>query len=62
MKLEQFDKLTTAEEARQLAIDWQSWQPEQQLSIGELSDWQAYFEELATKFDLTDEFQENGII
>jgi hypothetical protein len=55
-------KVTTAEEARQQAIDWQNWQSEQSLSYSELSEWQAHFEELAKKFDLTDEFKENGII
>lgn len=49
-------------EATQLAIDWQQWQSEQNLSIGDLSEFQSYFEELATRFNLTDEFQENGII
>lgn len=52
----------TAEEARQYAIDWQTWQSEQSLSYGELDEWQAVFNELAVKFDLTEEFKENGII
>lgn len=55
-------KVTTAEEARQQAIDWQNWQSEQSLSYSELSDWQAHFETLAKKFKLTNEFKENGII
>lgn len=54
--------ITTAEEARSYAIEWQTWQTEQDLSYQELSEWGNYFEELATKFDLTDEFKENGII
>jgi hypothetical protein len=32
------------------------------LSYGELAEWQAYFSELADKFDLVEEFKENGII
>lgn len=52
----------TIEEARQQAIDWQTWQAEQSLSLGELAEWQAHFERLAKQFDLTDEFKENGII
>lgn len=54
--------ITTEEQARDFATDWQRWQAEESLSYGELADWQAYFEELATRFDLTEEFKENGII
>lgn len=53
---------TTADEARELAIDWQQWQSEQSLSYYELAAHQAYFEALAYKFDLVDEFKENAII
>lgn len=50
-------------EAQDVAIAWQNWQSTQSLSIGELSDWQAYFEGLVEKFpDLRDEFVENCII
>ena len=42
--------------------DWQNWASEQSLSYGELAKFQGYFETLAKKFDLTDEFIENGII
>lgn len=53
---------TTQDEARQEAVDWQtSWQ-DYQYSYGELAEWQAYFRNLARKFDLRDEFEENGII
>lgn len=54
--------ITTQAEARQYAIDWQHKTSEQNLSYGELADWQSYFTELATRFDLTEEFKENGII
>jgi hypothetical protein len=54
--------ISTAEEARQYAIDWQNWASDQNLSYGELAEWQAYFSELADKFDLVEEFKENGII
>jgi len=53
---------TTKEEARQYAIDWQNWQSEQNLSYGELEEWNQFFVNLADKFDLVDEFKENGII
>jgi hypothetical protein len=55
-------EITTQDEARQFAIDWQNWQATQSLSYQELADWQTYFEALAVKFNLTDEFIENGII
>lgn len=56
--------ITTAEEAREYAIEWQSLASEDdyQLSYSELAEWQTIFEELATKFDLVEEFKENGII
>lgn len=52
----------TQDEARQYAIEWQQWAGEQRLSYGELAEWAGVFEELAKKFDLEDEFKENGII
>ena len=52
----------TREEARQYAMDWQSWVSNKNLSYGELAEWQAIFRELAERFDLTEEFDENGII
>ena len=54
--------IKTAEEARQAAIDWQYSQAEEDLSYVELIEWQAYFEALAEKFDLTEEYKENGIL
>lgn len=53
---------TNRDEARQQAIDWQQWASEQDLSYGELLEWQGHFEDVATAFNLTDEFIENGII
>ena len=54
--------ITSKDEARQYAIDWQNWSSEQSLSYFELAEWCAIFEKLAEKFNLTDEFKENGII
>lgn len=55
--------VTSATIARGQAIGWQEWASEQSLSYGELADWQAYFEALATRFpELRAEFKENGII
>lgn len=55
-------EIKTEAEARQMAIDWQNWQSQESLSYGELSEWQEYFEGLGKKFNLTEEFKENGII
>lgn len=55
-------EVASADEAQQIAIDWQNWQAEQSLSYGELAEFQTYFTELAEKFNLVDEFKENGII
>lgn len=52
----------TKQEARQYAIDWQKWQSTQSMSFGEIFDWQYLFQRIGRKFDLTDEFRENGII
>lgn len=61
--------INTREEAEQFAIDWQQWVAEQNqtdeeptLYQSDLLEWQNVFEELAERFDLVDEFQENGII
>jgi phospholipase C len=62
MKMKSITAIKTAGEARQEAIDWQNWQSEQSLSYREMSDWQWYFETLAKKFNLADEFKENGVI
>lgn len=56
------ENITTADQARQYAIDWQNWQAEQAMSYGELAEWQSIFSNLADRFDLQEEFKENGII
>lgn len=53
---------TTQAEAIQYAIDWQNWASEQNLSMSELIEWQGVLSTIAQKFDLQDEFNENGII
>lgn len=62
MVIKEAEKITTADEARQFAIDWQTWQADQSLSYGELAEWQGVFSSLAHKFGLEEEFKENGII
>ena len=52
----------TVDEARQVAVNWQHWQSERSMSWEQVLTWQRYFEELARKFGLEEEFKENGII
>lgn len=54
--------ITSEDEARELAIDWQQWSSEQDMSWGELAEWSDLFRKLARKFNLTEEFKENAII
>lgn len=54
--------INTKEEAREFAIEWQKWASEQILYLSELFEWQNFFAELARRFDLIEEFKENGII
>ena len=62
MELRAITEIKTEEEARQMAIDFQEWVSHQDLSYSELADFSGYFETLAQKFNLTEEFKENGII
>lgn len=55
-------QINTHEEARQYAIDWQNWVSDQNLSYSELIQWHNIFIDLGRNFDLTAEFEENGII
>ena len=62
MKVKSISKIKTENEARQIAIDWQIWASKKDLSYSEISQWQNYFKKIADKFNLKDEFVENGII
>lgn len=62
MAIEQLENLTTAQEAKDFAIEWQAWQAHEAMSYSEISDWHNAFDELADKFNLRQEFVENGII
>ena len=62
MKLPELSEVTTKEQARQIAIDWQHEQRNRAMSWQDVLDQGAYFEKLAERFDLTEEFKENGII
>lgn len=52
----------TIEEARQYAIVWQQWFSENSLSYNELVAWQCHFGSIASRFNLIEEFKENGVI
>lgn len=62
MKPTAFNSVTTEEEARDLAIEWQHWQAEQALSWNELMEWQYGFIKLGRQYNLTDEYIENGVL
>jgi hypothetical protein len=55
-------EINIREEAKQEAIKWQTKISNCDISYEELFVKQDYFIELAEKFDLTEEFKENGII
>jgi hypothetical protein len=57
-----FDAISSADEARTAAIEWQAAASACLLGYGELAVWQGAFERLAERFGLSDEFRENGII
>ena len=54
--------IKTKEQARQYGIDYQDWISEKNLSYTELAHFQGKLETLAKKFDLIEEFKENGLI
>ena len=61
-ELPTIESVQTVDEARQLAIGWQTWLSKHELFYSELVEYQVYFEDLANTFGLHDEFKENGII
>lgn len=61
-KLPKLADIKTADEARQLAIDYQNYIGEVSMSYGNLAMYSGSFIAIADKFDLTEEFKENGII
>jgi len=56
------EDIKTREEARQEAIEIQNWISQNSLSYSGLCDYQEYFRVLGEKFNLIDEFKENGLI
>lgn len=62
MKIKKLEDIKTQDEARQYAVEWQSWASDQNLSYSDLLDWSLIFMDLGKNFNLTEEFKENGII
>jgi len=62
MKIEETKEIKTKSEAIYFAVRWQNWMSDESLSFGELLEWQTVLEDLANRFDLVEEFTENGII
>jgi len=62
MEIKTIQDIKTKGEARQKAIDFQNWASGEDLSYGELIEYQEFFRTLGEKFNLLDEFEENGII
>lgn len=58
----QANRITTQCDAIEFAQNWQSWSSEQSLSYGELAHYQGFIAELGEKYELTEEFKENGLI
>ena len=53
----------SAEQGRDIAIQWQQWAGDTDMSYGELAAWNDWFRELADKYpELLEEFEENGIL
>ena len=53
--------IQTKDEARNIAIEWQYQQANKDMFYSDLIDTQNFFSGLASKFDLKEEFIENGI-
>lgn len=63
MTLTPIENVKTADQACQIAIDWQNAMSEESPSYGELAEYQDYFTKLAEKYpELAEEFKENAII
>lgn len=61
-ELPRLERITTADQAREVGIDYQTYAAEASLSYGELVYYTNMLEDLAKRFDLLDEFRENGVI
>jgi len=62
MEIKAITEIKNKEEAREMAINFQKWASEENLSYEELIKYSGFFETLARKFNLIEEFKENGIL
>jgi hypothetical protein len=56
------DKVTSEDQARDIAIEYQMYAGEHDLSYGEIVYFNNRLEDIASKFGLLDEFKENGVL
>ena len=56
------ENIKSAADARQLAIEWQADASQENYDTLDLIEWHEKFIYLGKKYDLTEEFKENGII
>jgi hypothetical protein len=61
-EVKNINEIKTEEEAREIAMDFIPFFLENDLSYSELAEYQYYLEEIGKKFNLLEEFEENGII
>lgn len=62
MEIKNIKDVETADEAIQIAEDWQHEFESRNYDYEEIAKWSGYFEALAKKFGLEEEFKENGIL
>lgn len=63
MTIPQLNSIKSADEARELAIDWSNLESRRPMYWSEVADWHNFFSALAGKYpELTEEFEENGIL
>ena len=62
MQIKTLSTIKNKQEAREIAIKWQKWPSNENMSYGEILKWYQFFRTLAIRFGLKKEFKENGIL
>ena len=62
MEIKNISEIKTQQQAQDKAIEFQNFFSENSLSYGEIEKFNSYFKTIAKKFNLEEEFKENGII
>jgi len=62
MEIKNISEIKTQQQAQNQAIEFQNFFSENSLSYGEIAKFNSYFKTIAKKFNLEEEFKENGII